>query len=201
MPDPPSGLNPSELCSSRAAVRRLRRRCPLAVRPKRAPVRRRLNSETQASLCSGGPYGWARVAALDFKALLHTRVRHTAISCLGRSPSAWLPWVSYPPGSFLRRVGRTPALPPLMGLARPARKRALELPFRVLPRRVRPSLSTRPSPRGLSRLSTTTRRSGRSMARESPPQVPRSVTGLCRTVFAPSFAPTGATLGLPVGVT
>jgi hypothetical protein len=77
-PDPLMGFSPSELCSSRAAVRRLRRLCPPGVRLDRSiPTWALTSCETKAS-----PPSPATVCCRsapnhpDFRALLHARVRH-----------------------------------------------------------------------------------------------------------------------------
>lgn len=75
MPDPLMGLHPSELCSSRAAVHRLRRLSPLDV-GKPAPTIATSHAETHAKLRF--PPG-----SLEFRGLLHAKVRHCRPDGLG----------------------------------------------------------------------------------------------------------------------
>jgi hypothetical protein len=75
------GFYPLELCSSGAAVRRLRRLCPLVVEtsfllPRLPPTFRFLGVQRARSAALRAP--------LAFRALLHTRVCHLGTGCLDR---------------------------------------------------------------------------------------------------------------------
>jgi hypothetical protein len=98
VPHPLMGLCPSEPCSSRAAVRRLRRRCPHVVRtnPPTAPP----SVAAGRSRLHRTAYGAAPGAPAAFRASLRARVRHriaafyTArrrVALLGFAPSRVLP--------------------------------------------------------------------------------------------------------------
>jgi hypothetical protein len=102
MLDPRLGFDPLELCSSRAAVRRLRRLCPLVVvtlfLPHRLPPTFRFLGVLRARFA-------ALRAPLAFRALLHTRVCHF-VPAVWTDASAWLFWASRPPG-FSPSLGTT----------------------------------------------------------------------------------------------
>lgn len=98
----------------RAAARRLRRRCPPGVGiGLRTPRRARLRG---ASTGKKDPSGVAREAALTFKALLRTRVRHYSAGCLGRLRARSSPGLPCPPGCSppLERQGFRRASPPAL---------------------------------------------------------------------------------------
>jgi hypothetical protein len=67
VPDPLVGLHPPELCSSRAAVRRLRRRSPLVVGRPRSSCS---SSRTEVLAASQAP-----LTSPAYRGLLHARVR------------------------------------------------------------------------------------------------------------------------------
>jgi hypothetical protein len=78
------GVRPSELSSSRAAARRLRRRCPLVVRnlsevvfSKSPPVCPSRNRDTRPT----APVQRSSTDPVAFRALLHTKVRHFPSAC------------------------------------------------------------------------------------------------------------------------
>jgi hypothetical protein len=129
------GVRPSELCSSRAAVRRLRRLCPPVVEtllgPSRGPP-----SSSQAPKRRAKPDdphdGLAIEAPPAFRALLHTRVRHSR-PAFYTGPRAWLSWALSPPGCSPSPEWRRPS-PRLPSWGWPERttSRPNERPCRVL---------------------------------------------------------------------
>jgi hypothetical protein len=115
MPDPLMGLHPPEPFSSRAAVRRLRRPSPLAVATPPPAVERRPPKRT--------PNPRPLAEPLDFRGLLHARVRHTRAGGLDRHTARSSPGLSTLQGIPPRCGGTAFTAPPLMGLASTGRER------------------------------------------------------------------------------
>jgi len=118
--DPLMGLSPSERCSSRAAVRRLRRLCPLVVglpHPKLTKPGSRASPKTKPKKSK------LERGRLAFRALLHTRVRHKTHSGLDRANARSSLGVSPLQGPHQRSDGSTFTEPPLARLV-PKRTKA-----------------------------------------------------------------------------
>jgi hypothetical protein len=127
------GVRPSEPCSSRAAVRRLRRRCPLVVRSlpptavaKSLPCVLAETETPEQQLLSGG-----LLQTPSPSGLCSTRKSATSLR-LFRPPGARSSPGIHPLQGFLpHRNGTTFIAPPLMRLSSVAIARFLGLPFRV----------------------------------------------------------------------
>jgi hypothetical protein len=94
------GVRPSELCSFRAAVRRLRRRCPLVVGMSSRPARAAGGRRKRRNVAPNPPPSHVDVPSglPSPTGLCSTRKSATSHLLFRRARSAWLSWDSSPPG-------------------------------------------------------------------------------------------------------